>query len=84
MIKIEAGCIKQNNGDYLYRYTTEKDGNIYQLFSVAPGEVPEIGDFIVNGKLKKREGYQINNDGRLKWPSDHRDEYVQFGNLYDK
>ena len=84
MIKIENGTMKQPNGSYRYEYTTEKDGHQVVFFTAAPGEIPEIGDFIDNNKLIKRVGYQINNDGRMKWPSDNKDGYDQFGNLYDK
>lgn len=83
-IKLESGAIRQLDGRYRYDYTTVADGYQVVFFTVNPGEVPEIGDFIVNNKLKKKEGIQKNNQGRMRWGKDNSDEYIQFGKLYEK
>ena len=70
MLKIENGCTTDSQGGWIYRYTDVKDGPVIVPFTVSNGEVPEIGDFIVGNVLMKRKGYQISNEGRLKWPSD--------------
>ena len=70
MIKIENGVMLQQDGTYKYS-TTSVEGQQTVFFKATKGDVPEIGDFIVGGLLKKREGYQINNDGKLRWPSDN-------------
>lgn len=66
-IKIEAGCvqIKGEENTWLYTYTTV-EGIHKELFLVPDGFKPEIGDFIENGVLKKRDGPQINPDA-TKW-----------------
>ena len=85
MIKIEAGCAKQKDGRYRYDYTTVGEGYKTVFFTANNGEVPEIGDFITSQYvLKKREGYQIENEGKLKWPGRDEEDYVQFGRLYEK
>lgn len=82
-IKIENGCIHNMNGTWTYNYTTT-EGPQTVSFVTVNGDVPEFGDFITDGRLKKRESHQINNDGRLKWPSDNKEGYVQVGKLYEK
>lgn len=82
-IKIENGCFRNLNGMWSYPHASV-NGFVTTAFTVADGVVPEIGDFITDGRLVKREVPQINNDGRLKWPSDNKDEYVQVGKLYEK
>lgn len=67
VIKIEAGCTrnKQVPNAWIYAYQTN-EGYFVWNFTAQPGEVPEIGDFIDGGVLKKREGYQIDQD-HSKW-----------------
>ena len=79
MIKIESGVIQLADGSYRYIYWEaaglDDDGvtNMSRFhnisFTANPGEVPEIGDFIDNGKLVKREGIQVT-EGIMRWPSD--------------
>lgn len=83
MIKIENGCYKNLNGMWTYPHT-DVSGPRLLTFTAAEGEVPEIGDFITEGRLKKREGYQIENEGKMKWPGSTEEQYVQFGKLYEK
>lgn len=71
MIKMENGAFKNSQGQWEYHYTDEQNGPQTVLFTVPEGEVPEIGDFISGGVLEKRKGYQISNEGKLKWPSDN-------------
>ena len=70
-IKIEGGCyqLKGQVNTWAYAFT-DMEGIHKILFLVPEGETPEIGDFIDNGVLKKREGLQINPDTskwRRKW-----------------
>ena len=84
MTKIENGCMLLNDGRYRYDYTTVKEGYKTLFFTIKPGEVPEIGDFITDDfKLKKREGIQVTNDGSRKWVK-RPEEPIQFGHLYEK
>lgn len=83
LVKIENGCFRNHDQSWTYPHTTV-EGFSQTVFTSVAGQVPEIGDFIDKGKLIKREGYQINNDGKMKWPSDNKDGYVQYGPLYEK
>ena len=80
-IKIENGVMPGDvPNQYRYDYWTaqgldELDQTINRsvfhsiMFTAEPGEVPEIGDFIDNGKLVKRDGIQVT-EGIMRWPSD--------------
>lgn len=82
MIKIEHGVKKLPNDNYTYQYDywtvvglDELDETINRsvlhtvVFTIQPGQVPEIGDFIEGNTLVKRVGYQVT-EGRMKWPVD--------------
>lgn len=62
-IKIEGGVVKLKDvpNSWLYTFTTV-EGILKVVFIAAPDQTPEIGDFIVDGVLKKREGLQVNSD----------------------
>lgn len=71
MIKIEGGCyqLKGEPNSWVYAYTTT-EGLHKIIFLVPEDQKPEIGDFIDNGILIKRQGLQINPDTsrwRKKW-----------------
>lgn len=83
MIKIEHGVKKLPNNNYTYQYDywtaaglDELDDTINRyifhsiVFTVQPGEVPEIGDFIDANVLVKRVGYQVT-EGKMRWPVDY-------------
>lgn len=90
MIKIESGVIQLPDGSYRYIYWEaaglDDDGmtNMSRFhnisFTVEPGEVPEIGDFISNNKLVKRDGYQVT-EGKMRWPTEYSDNTI--GWTYD-
>lgn len=70
-IKIEGGVyqLKGHSDSWVYPYTDSRGMHKY-VFLVPEGLTPEIGDFIDNGILVKREGLQINSDTsrwRDKW-----------------
>lgn len=80
-IKIENGVKLLQNGKYKYDYWTaagldEVDDTINRSifhsieFTVQPGQVPEIGDFIEGNALVKRVGYQVT-EGKMRWPTDY-------------
>lgn len=83
MIKIEQGAMLMTDGSYRYDYTTVAAGYQKIYFTTAPGETPEIGDFIVDGKLKKKEGIQVS-DGGLATNRRKKQETPQVGKLYEK
>lgn len=68
VIKIESGCYQikgEPETNWMYSYT-DSEGIHNIPFLVPPGETPEIGDFIENGVLVKKEGPQVNPD-TSKW-----------------
>lgn len=66
-MKIEGGTYQVSTR--YWRYPTWRNGEpISVLFTAEEDEVPEIGDFITNGKLVKRVGYQIVDDKSMWLP----------------
>ncbi len=71
-IKIESGVsrVMGQESSWLYVYT-DVHGVHKIVFLVPEGQRAEIGDFIENGVLLKREGLQINPDVS-KWQKPRR------------
>lgn len=80
MIKIEHGWTRVPGKENTFHYTTSHTDALLQdyqsiikiefdvttlEFTVPEGEQPEIGDFINNGVLVKRQGNQVNPDWRM-------------------
>lgn len=61
--RIEAGCtrVRGMENSWVYRYT-DLLGHHVLVFTAEEGEVPEIGDTIRGGKLRKLEGLLVNDD----------------------
>lgn len=76
LIKIEGGTEKLvGHPEGTYRYIRSTNEGIFSIvFLAAPGEVPEVGDFIdpVGKVLVKRQGYQINDD-TSRWETQPKD-----------
>lgn len=66
MVKIQAGCTRDRLVPNQWVYAFQNNEGYFEIrFMAQPDERPEIGDFIANNQLVKRDGYQINNDHRM-------------------
>lgn len=68
MIEIESGCVLRNDGLWTYSTITSPSGDpadvkiMHYVFTAPNGERPNIGDFINNGSLVKRDKPKVNSD----------------------